>query len=436
MTLDPERLNTGFNENDYLLFSFVLCVCKCVLSFPIITGNGLILTIISRHTKKSPSHVSVSFLACADLSAGLAPWFFLALYSRNELTHQKVFCTFTAWLEAVTIALDSIAVFIIACERCLLITSWQFHRKYLNVRRQIYVSLFGAFGSLIIPTASSFAGDVPPRYGSCYWALISDKLVPYILLIPTYTIFLTALICCNLRIVHFVWKHKLRLVANQNSVSGKDFGKEKKTTAIQAFIVSYYIFSTLPLMIHSCVIPDDPSRSQVALLDTWLFIWYLTALVNPLIYASRVPEFREEFRKICFGFIKRRRREQVDPYHGAHPMKGSIRPRREFANSQPETEESSLPPVTVTTGVSEFNTIQNTGGGKQLLEVPKRTNTLSLETRPYFLNGRLQERKQGSSNSANSFCSNGVDTAGELDAIPSVTLHRLNVEIYSRYRRQ
>ena len=74
--LDPERLNSVIKADDYLIFSFVLCICKCVLSFPIITGNGLILTIISHHTKKSPSHVSVSFLACADLSAGLAPWFF------------------------------------------------------------------------------------------------------------------------------------------------------------------------------------------------------------------------------------------------------------------------------------------------------------------------------------------------------------------------
>ena len=187
-------------------------------------------------------------------------------------------------------------------------------------------------------------------------------------------------------------------------------------------------------MIHSCVIPDDPPRWQVALLDTWLFIWYLTALVNPLIYASRVPEFREEFRKICCGLIKRRRINQVDPYHGVHPMKGSIRPRREFGYSQPETEESTIP--TVTTSVSESKAYQNTGGGKQLLKVPKRTNTLSLETRPYILNERPQERKQGNSNSGNSLWGNSVDTAGELDAIPSVTLHRLNVEIYSRYRRQ
>ena len=41
-TLDPERISKNINANDPLLFSFVLCVCKCVLSFPIMMGNGFI----------------------------------------------------------------------------------------------------------------------------------------------------------------------------------------------------------------------------------------------------------------------------------------------------------------------------------------------------------------------------------------------------------
>ena len=146
-------------------------------------------------------------------------------------------------------------------------------------------------------------------------------------------------------------------------------------------------------------------------------------------YASRVPEFREEIRKICCGLIKRRRTNQVDPYHGVHPIKGSIRPRREFGYSQPETEESTLP--TVTTSVSESYAIQNTGACKKLLEVPKITNT-----RPYILYERPQQNKQESSNSGNSFCSNGVNTTGDLNAIPMVAVPRPNVLTYSRYRTQ
>ena len=429
-TLDPKRFENNMNTNNYVLFSLVLCVLKCILSLPIITGNGMILFIIIRHAKKTPSHVSVGFLAFADLSAGLAPWFFLAIYLRGELAQQKVFCTFTAWLEAVTIALDSIAVFIIACERCLLITNWQLHRKWLSVRKQIYVSLFGIFGASVIPTASSLAGDVLPMYENCYWALISEKLVPYILLIPTYTIFSTALICCNLRIVHFVWKHKLMLVPNQNSANKKDFGKEKKTTTIQAFIVSYYILSTLPLMVHSCVVPSDPSRWQVALLDTWLFIWYLTALVNPLIYAYRVPEFQAEYRKICCGLICKRRKKFVVSSHGL--INEPFQPRRECTNSQPETDETSLPPVTMTTSVS--NVSQNSGTGIQLLEVPKNRAALHLKSRPYILID--DDTKQEISFSGNSPKNNRVTTAGDFNGFLRVDVHRPNVLTYSRYRPQ
>ena len=423
-TLDPKRFDNNTNISNNIAFSFVLCVLKCVLSLPIITGNGVILFIIIRHAKKTPSHVSVGFLACADLLAGLTPWFFLLIYLRDELAQQKVFCTFTVWLEAVTIALDSIAVFIIACERCLLITNWRLHRKWLSVRKQIYISLLGTFGALICPTASSLAGDVLPMYGNCYWALISEKLVPYILLIPTYTIFSTALICCNLRIVHFVWKHKLRLVANQNSVNKKDFGKEKKTTTIQAFIVSYYILSTLPLMVQSCVIPDFPSRWQVALFDTWLFIWYLTALVNPLIYACRVPELQEEFRKICAHVTCKRRRNLVAPSHGIYTINQSIQPRRDC--TLPKTDAVSIPPVTVS------NVSQNSGTGKQLLEAPQSTSKLHLKSRPHESS---EDTKQEICSSANSLTN---DNTGHLDALPEVDvdLQRQKILQFSRYRPQ
>ena len=55
---------------------------------------------------------------------------------------------------------------------------------------------------------------------------------------------------------------------------------------------------------------------------------------------------------------------------------------------------------------------------------------------PYILNETPQETKQENSNSGNSLCSNGVSTTGDLNAIPSVALHRPNLLVYSRYRRQ
>ena len=127
--------------SNYSLFLFALCVLKCVLSPPIITGNCLTLTLIIRHVKKTPSHASVGFLACADLLVGFTPSFFLVMYLNFELLENKAFCSYLAWLEAFLLAVSTTAKVIIACERCLLITNWQIHRRHLSVRKQIYVSV-------------------------------------------------------------------------------------------------------------------------------------------------------------------------------------------------------------------------------------------------------------------------------------------------------
>ena len=135
ITIDSESEDIKINY--YSLFSFTLCVLKCVLSFLVVVGNGLTLTIIIRHVKKTPSHVSVGFLECADLLFGLTPWFFLAMYLNTEILHNTMFCTFSAWIERFAIGLDGFAIVAIACERYIVITNWQIHRKFLNVRRWV-----------------------------------------------------------------------------------------------------------------------------------------------------------------------------------------------------------------------------------------------------------------------------------------------------------
>ena len=65
ISIDSEAYDVKINN--YSLLSFALCVLKCILSPFIIAGNGLTLKVIIRHVKKTPSHVSVGFLACADV---------------------------------------------------------------------------------------------------------------------------------------------------------------------------------------------------------------------------------------------------------------------------------------------------------------------------------------------------------------------------------
>ena len=342
ITPETETKQSSYNnlKKEYSVFSFVLCVFTCVLSIPIVTGNGLTLTIIVRRVKKSPSYVSVGFLTCTDLLVGFTPWFFLTMYLNIDLLQDKVFCIFSAWFEGFVICLDVLAIFLITCERYLLITNWQLHRKYLGVRRQVYVSAGCVILSFVINTASFMTGEVLPMYGSCYWALDTNKKLDYLLTIPIYTIVLLVIIYCNSCTVLFVWRHKLKLITNQNAMNERDFKKEKKTTVIQAIILSFFLCSTLPLVIHSGLISDDPSKKDIALLDALIFIWKTSALVNPFIYAWRVPDIQEGYQKICDRLICKRRRNQVFPFHGIRGRDGPLQPRREFVNRQNETDDS------------------------------------------------------------------------------------------------
>ena len=196
ITLESETKHDTVNR-EYSVFSFSLRFIECVLSLPIVTANGLTLATVIRHARKTPRHVSVGFLACADLLAGFTPWFFLAMYLNTDLLHDKVFCTFSVWFEAFLVALNPTAIFIIACERCLLITNWQLHRKHLSVRKHTYMLPGCTFLSFIINTGSLLTGDVLPMYGSCYWALDTNKELDYILSLPMYTIVLVIIMYCN-----------------------------------------------------------------------------------------------------------------------------------------------------------------------------------------------------------------------------------------------
>ena len=390
----PNRLTPDITGNEDLTVSFVLCVIKCVWSLPIIIGNGLTLATVIRHVKKTPSHVSVGFLACADLLVGFTPWFFLTMYLNIDLLYDKVFCTFSAWFEAFLAALNPTAIFIIACERCILITNWQLHRKHLSVRRQISVSILGVIFASIIPTVSVLAGDVQPRYGNCYWALNTEKTIPNFILIPMYLVLLSILIICNSRVVYFVWKQKIKLISHQSAMNQKDFGQEKKTTALQAFIVTYCIIFTLPLLIYSSVIPDDPEIWRVELLNVLLFIWYLTALINPFIYAWRVPAIQEGYHKICCRLMRNRHTNKAVPFHGTRGLNGHLQPRAELGKVQNQLFENTVP-ETVKNGRTETHANKDTVVNKYCLKVTESNSKIILISEATESNKMFEENKAG-----------------------------------------
>ena len=168
-------------------------------------------------------------------------------------------------------------------------------------------------------------------YGNCYWALNAYKPIPNIVITPTYLILLSILIFSNSSIVYLVWKQKRKLVSHRSTMNQIDFRREKKTTALQAFIVIYCIIFSLPVFIYSNLIPSDLAEWQVELLNILCFMWYITMVINPFIYAERVPDIQEGYRKIYYRLICTKRLNRDRPCNATHRMNRPLQPRRDYA---------------------------------------------------------------------------------------------------------
>ena len=93
--------------------------------------------------------------------------------------------------------------------------------------------------------------------------------------------------------------------------SKNQYNKEKKTTILITLIVSIYISTTVPGWMYSQTLQDDVTENQTEILDFFILIFYCNAIVNPILYASRIPVFKEVYGKI-FGQIFSRGRNRVD----------------------------------------------------------------------------------------------------------------------------
>ena len=235
------------------------------------------------------------------------------------------------------------AIFLIAFERCCLTTLWGLHQKHLTVRRQIGLCVAFSVYFLVWATAITLIADIESRQGGLVLKF-KDKRVLYALSIPTYALITCGPAFCYFRICIFLWKHRTALVSNQNSSSQKNFQKEKKTTALIAIILTVYLTGTLPSFVYTLILGNNPKFLKLELWQFLRFLWCATSLVDIAMYAWKVPEFQEGYRKIlCFP--RRVRTIRVAPRSNVQHLGINLplEPRREvwttlFGSSAPTLE--------------------------------------------------------------------------------------------------
>ena len=345
MTADEYRLNynsTHINQSSqnvstdgemttqhYSTLLFAFLIFRWILSPLILTANSLSIIVIMRYIKKlTPTHIGIAFLAIAGLFVGIVPLFSLAFYLTGSSVHSKHIYDLIVWVTLLAIFLNISAMLLIALERYILVTSWQFHRTRLTVRRQAGLSMAFFVYFLLFATILTLLTDSEVKYG----VLVTTskyEVVSEALLFPNYTLVTFALVFCYLNILKFLWKKKSTLVSSQNRSNQQDFLKEKNTTALIVIILTLYLVGTLPLFLYFVLTQHNTKYLNLELLEFSRLLWCVTTLVDTFICAWKVPQFQKGYIKILC-FLQKSGTIRIDPGPNVLPCGNSqpLEPRR------------------------------------------------------------------------------------------------------------
>ena len=321
------------------VFLLVILISKWILSPFVVTANVMTVVVVIKYIKKmTPTHVVIALLSFSGLLLGIIIHpFNLVLYFTGDTVHAEHLCDFLTWVKFVAVGLNFGAALLIAIERCVLVTSFKLHRKFLTVKRQVYLCIAFSVCLLISATIYTLMVDSGLRFGDCYAILKMShlksrlRLILYILIMTPFALVTCCIAYCYLRICHFIWKQRKALKSSQNSSCSNNFQKEKKTTITIAIILTVYFVGKGPAFFYQLMTMNDVVHWKIELYDFFGLLWYITALADSFIYAWKVPEFKDGYRRILCC-LRRSRIIQVVPLPNAQPPVNNVplEPRREI----------------------------------------------------------------------------------------------------------
>ena len=322
--------------DEYSAVSLALLVLNWTLCPFILTGNSLTIAVVTKYIKNvTPTHVSIAFLAVGGISIGIVDFFDLVVHLMGYSTHSEYVYRLLTLVSSVAMGLNISAIFLIAFERCCLLTSRKWHQKYLTVRRQIGLCVTLTVYFMILATILAFVIDYEFRYRVLV-PMFEEKIVVYATTSPTYVLITCSTAYCYLKISLFVWKHRKSLLSGQNSSNGNKFQKEKATTCLIAIILTVYLCGTSPTSAYALIISNNPQFVKPELWAFFRMFWYATSLADIFIYVLKVPEFKNGYQKIFCYFLKCPT-NQVVPQINVQPSGTNfpLEPRKHFACPEP-----------------------------------------------------------------------------------------------------
>ena len=334
---DDDMTKDEITRKEHLTSSFTLGMFMWILSPVILMCNGLTIIVVMKYIKKvTPTHVVIAFLAFSGLFVGIVPLLSLTLYLVGDSAQSKGINDLNTWVTLVSRTLNISAILLIAVERCFLVTSLKLYQKYLTVNRQVGLCIAFCALSFLIATIFTLMTDPELKNGNSYQILLGKRtmFLIHILILPIYTLHTCILAFSYLKIYLFLWKHRKTVTSSQSSSNPQNFQKEKKTTVIISIILTVYLIGTLPNFTYTMIIQRNPKLLNVEMVESFRLVWCITTLIDTFIYAWKVPEFQDGYRKILCC-LRQPRIIHVLPLPNVESPGNNLplEPRREIENS-------------------------------------------------------------------------------------------------------
>ena len=302
VTTDVEATDNEMTTDEYTALLSTLLIFKWILSPFILTGNGLTIAVVMKYIKVvTPTHVGIAFMSFTGLFVGIIPLLNLTIYLMGDSVNTKYISILIVWFLLLARGLNVSAILLIAFERCFLVTSWKLYKRHLTVRRHVGLSMAICVCFVLLATILTLLTDSEFKYGVIELKA-KEKTIFSVVVVSTYTLLTCIIMYCYLKICLFIWKQRKTLVLNQNNSNQQNFQKEMKTTVLIAIILTLYLAGTLPTFVYAVLAGNNPKILKPALMLIFQLLWYVATLIDTFIYAWKVPEFQQGYRKIlCFS---------------------------------------------------------------------------------------------------------------------------------------
>ena len=256
------------------------CICNAIIALAAIFGNTLILaTFIWRRKLRRKRHLFVACLACADALVGVLSipfWIatLVSLWMENLVWMDSgIYKTFIVL--DVFLGLASVFHLLLITVERLYAVAWPVRHRVASRNSYLVSSAVAWLLALITSTLLRLLPEVDLAASTRFLALLICYLVPLLSICATYTAIWTIV--------------KVTSPATRSRSSTK----ELKLAGTVFMVVVLFVISWMPFVTFNAIVVfcSVCSINKNAVYFTKL-LHYTNSALNPLVYASRLPDFK------------------------------------------------------------------------------------------------------------------------------------------------